>query len=104
MRKLLKHNHADINMVLTAVVMAIVFAISIVIVYSIFGGLDLSSVDADIDTRGDWGSGLNQTPAANATENVLSNLAVFYTIGPIAIIVVAAVGIIGYILLIRGRR
>jgi hypothetical protein len=93
MRSLLKNHEADVNMILTAVVMGIVFAISIAIIYSVLGGIDYTTIDA----------ALTGTPSVNASNALQTNLATFYTLGPIAIVVVAAVGIIGYVLLIRAR-
>ena len=91
MRQLLKDHDANVDMILTAVVMGIVFAVSIAIIYSTLGGIDYTTIDA----------GLTGTPAANASGNLQTNLNTFYTLGPIAIVVVAAVGIIGYVLLIK---
>ena len=93
MRKLLEYKNADVDMILTAVVMGIVFAVSIAIIYSVLGGIDYTTIDA----------GLTGTPAANASGNLQTNLNTFYTLGPIAIVVVAAVGIISYVLLIRRK-
>jgi len=97
MRKLWSNHHADVNMILTAVVMGIVFAISIAIIYSVLGGIDYTTIDASLGAT-------NYTPALNASTSLQSNLATFYTLGPIAIVVVAAVGIISYVLLIRARE
>jgi len=91
MRKFLKNHEADMNMILSAIIMAIVFAVGIIIVFNVIAGVDSTSIDAD----------LTGTPAANATDDLLSNVETFYTVGPIALIVVAAVGILSYILLLR---
>ena len=79
-----------------AVIAATMFAISIPIIYSVLGGIDYTTVDAAF---GDAGT----TPATNASENVLANLNTFFTIGPIYLVVIAAVGIIAAVLLLRGR-
>jgi len=81
------------NMILSAIVMAIVFAIGIIIVFNVIASVDTTTIDAD----------LTGTPAANATDDLLSNVETFYTVGPIALIVVAAVGILSYVLLLRRR-
>lgn len=94
MRQFLKNCEADVNMILTAVVMAIVFSISIAVVWSVLGGIAYTTIDGNIGTAA-------QTPCFNASETLVSNLDTFYTLGPIAIVVVAAVGIIGYVMLIR---
>jgi len=93
MRKLLENKLADVNMILTAVVAAIVFAISIAIVYAVLGGISYSTYDAS----------LTGTPAQNASDNLLTNLSTFYNLGPIYIVVIAAVGIIAAVLMVRGR-
>jgi len=92
MRKLNEKGSVDI--ILMAVVAAIVIAISLIIVYSVVGGLDTTTIDAD----------LSGTPSLNATDNLLSNLETFYTISPIYIVVLAAVGIIGAIMMIMVKR
>ena len=94
MRKL--DNLADVNMILTAVVAAIVFAISIAIVYAVLGGITYATYDTSF-------GGVNTTPAANASNNLLTNLNTFYNLGPIYIVVIAAVGIIAAVLMVRGR-
>ena len=93
MRSFLKNQDADMNMILSAIVMAIVFAIGIIIVFNVIASVDTATIDA----------GLTGTPAANATEDLLDNVETFYTVGPIALIVVAAVGILSYVLLLRRR-
>lgn len=96
MRSLISDEAADINMILTAVIAAIVFAISIAIVYAVLGGISYTTYDAN------FGS-VNTTPATNASNSLLTNLSTFYQLGPIYIVVVAAVGIIAAVLMIRGR-
>jgi len=102
MRKLLELNSADMNMILTAIVMAIVFAISIIIVFNIHAATsaDLDSLDSSLDTAMGNPAG-SATPVTNSSDNLLENVNTFYTIGPIALIVVAAVGILSYVLLLR---
>jgi len=92
MRKL--NNKGNVDIIIMAVVAAIVIAISLIIVYSVVGGLDTTTIDAD----------LTGTPSANATDNLLDNLETFYTISPIYIVVLAAVGIIGAIMMIMVKR
>jgi len=94
LRKL--NDNANIDMILTAVIAGVMFAIAIPIIYSVLGGVDYTSVDGGI-------GGVNTTPATNASTNVLTNLNTFFTIGPIYLVVVAAVGIIAAVLLLRGR-
>lgn len=100
LRKFIKNHQADMNMILAAIVMAIVFAIGIIITYNVIASVDVATIDDDIQAAiGDTAA----TPADNATEDLLDNLNTFYTVGPIALIVVAAVGILSYVLLLRRR-
>jgi len=95
-------DRANVDMILTAVIAGVMFAIAIPIIYSVLGGVNYNAVDLQLAT----GLGLNTTTstvATNASNNVLTNLATFFTIGPIYLVVVAAVGIIAAILLLRGR-
>ena len=94
MRSLIKDKMANIDMILTAVVAAIVFAVSIAIVYAVLGGIDYTTYDA----------GLTGTPAANASNNLITNMDTFYNLGPIYIVVIAAVGIIAAVLMVRMRK
>jgi len=93
MRKMKDNEEANVDMILTAVIAGVMFAIAIPIIYSVLGGIDYTSVDAKLEG----------TPATNASVSLLSNLATFFTIGPIYLVVVAAVGIIAAVLLLRGR-
>ena len=98
LKKILYNEEGDMNMILAAIVMAIVFAIGIIIVYNVLGSLDVSTIDSNLQTALDDSA---TTPAANATDDLITNVNTFYTVGPIALIVVAAVGILSYVLLLR---
>lgn len=91
MRKLLKNKNADLGMIMSAITMAILFSIGIVIIFNVIASVDSTTIDA----------GLTGTPSANATDDLLTNVGTFYTVGPIALIVVAAVAILSYVLLLR---
>jgi len=96
LRKLQTDERANVDMILTAVIAGVMFAIAIPIIYSVVGGVDYTTVDASFGVT-------NTTPATNASNNLLTNLNTFFTIGPIYLVVVAAVGIIAAVLLLRGR-
>ena len=96
MKKLLNNNHADLNMVLTAIVIAITLAIGLIITFNVLAALDTTTVDASFGDA-------NETPAANATTDLQTNIETFYTVAPIILIVLAAVGILGYVLLLKRR-
>ena len=93
MRKFWKNKEADINMILAAVVMAIALAIGIIITYNVIGSVDADTIDA----------GLTGNPAETAASALINQTNTFYTVAPIALIVVAAVAILGYVLLLRRR-
>ena len=93
LKEFLKNKEADMNLILTAIVIAIVLAIGIVIVFNVLGSIDTTTVDANFAG----------TPAANATTDLQTNLETFYTVAPISLIVIAAVGILAYVLLLRRK-
>jgi len=105
MKKLFRNNHGDMNMILAAIVMAITLAIGIIIIYNVAAVLDTSTLDNTLASNlGHASTGANEfNDSTNATVDLLSNIATFFTIAPIALIVVAAVGILGYVLLLRRR-
>jgi len=102
MRKLLNNKHGDLSMIFTAVIAAIMFAISLIVVFNILGAVDGSSIDARFNTTQDRNDSV-ETPAQNATTDLQTNIETFYTVGPIVLIVIAAVGILGYVMLLRKK-
>ncbi|NIQ88072.1 MAG: hypothetical protein GWN93_02875 [Deltaproteobacteria bacterium] len=100
MRKLWNNNHADLNMILGAVVTMVMLAISIVIVWNVVGSIDTTDLDTAVDgVYNDPGAA--STEVTNATSDLTDNLETFYSVAPIVLIVMAAVGILGYVLLLR---
>ena len=87
MRKLLRNKEADSRMITLVIGIMITLAISILIFYNIMGNIDTTTIDSD----------LTGTPAANATNEVLDQAEVFYTLAPLIVIVIVAVVIIGYV-------
>jgi len=108
MRSLFNNKRGNIDIIIMAVVAAIVIAVSLVIVYSVMGGLDTDSVDEKIreNVYGEGGTTWKNgtTFAGNASDNLLDNLGTFFTISPIYVVVLAAVGIIGAIMMIMVKR
>jgi len=92
MKSLWKNNHGDMNIIISAVIAAIALAIGIIIVFNVMGSLDTTDVDAEF---------ANSTPAANSTTDIQTNVETFYTVMPIVLIVMAAVAILGYVMLLR---
>ena len=192
MKRLIKDNKANTDMIVTGVIAAVLFAVSIPIIFSIMGGIDTSATDTDFqlasgtvttsqeNNSADWVSkGLipwnssfttnitltytpnggtsafsnvsmynttlscwmgvpsanwswdspvsgnlsvdsyllftdvqaircnysrlepTITPAGNSSDNLIANVETFFSIGPIYLVVIAAVGIIGAILILR---
>jgi len=91
MRRLLKNNHGDMNIIISAVVAAIALAIGIIIVFNVLASLDTTDVDGSF----------NGTPAGNSTTDIQTNVETFYTVMPIVLIVMAAVAILSYVMLLR---
>jgi len=87
-------------MILGAVVVAITLAISVIIVWNVVGAIDTTSVDDTLASNLGENTSLF-TPALNASDDLSTNLETFYTVAPIVLIVMAAVGILGYVLLLR---
>jgi len=104
-------DRANIDMILTAIIAGVMFAVAIPIIYSVVGGMDMTTMNQNIALRvmGGATSGdamdiyNNSTVVTNATDSLLTNVGTFFTIGPIYLVVVAAVGIIAAVLLLRGR-
>ena len=91
MKKLWNNKDANVATIILAVATAVTIAISILIVYSILGGVDTTTIDANF-------GGNTTTPAANATNSLTAGLGTFYTIAPIYIVVLIAVAIIGAVM------
>ena len=104
MRPFRKNNHADVSMILTALVLAITLAIGVIVIWNVLGAVETDDVD-DTLAENVYSETTATTirPAYNASLDVEGNLETFYTIAPIMLIVVAAVGILGYVLLLRRR-
>ena len=106
--KFLKDNHADMKLIGGVIGLFVTLIISILVLYSIAGSLDTSTIDAGVgDTISGAGDGIgneayNQTPAENTTSAILDQAGTFYTIAPIIGIVVVAVVILSYVSRIGG--
>ena len=107
MRKLWNNNHADLGMIMTSIIMAIGFAMALLVIFSILGGLSPGDVDGKVAEAIGYRSGTDSyngtTPVTNATGDLQTNVETFFTVGPIALIVIAAIGILGYVLLLRRK-
>ena len=102
MKNLLRNDNGDVSLIMTAIVLAITLAMGVIIVYAVIGGVNLSTIDANYRTS----IGSSNTackPAANATRTLVSNINPFFQLSPIVLIVIAAVGILSYLFVLRGK-
>jgi hypothetical protein len=98
MKKLRSQDTGNVQLILMAVVAAIVLSISIIIVYAVLAGINYDTIDRGMGWNG---SAVDlYRPSKNATGSLMTNLATFYSVSPIYIVVLAAVGIISAIMMI----
>jgi hypothetical protein len=98
-RGFVQNRFGNVEMITMAIVAAVMFAISIPITFNVIGSVPISDVDTQLRTA--LGETAGFVPAANATNSLLTQMNSFYSIGPIYLVVVAAVGIIAAILVLR---
>jgi len=91
------NDRGNVDLILMAVTAGVVIAISLLVIFPVIGGLNTDSIDADIGAS-------STTPAANATDNLVENLETFYSVSPIYVVVLAAVGIISAVMMIIVRK
>ena len=94
-----RNEDGNIEMITMGIVAAVMFAIAIPIVFNVVGSLSVSTIDTNLQNAGLGDS--NYVPAANATGALLTQINSFFSIGPIYLVVVVAVGIIAAILVLR---
>ena len=87
LKSLSQNNKADIKMIGAVVGILVTLIVAVLVFYNIAGSIDTTTIDA----------GLTGTPAANATDDTLSQAATFFSIAPIIAIVIVAVVILGYV-------
>ena len=97
--KLAENKEANIEMITMGIIAAVMFAIAVPIIFNVIGSLNISDTDTTLRTAMGETSGFK--PAANATTNLLTQINSFFSIGPIYLVVVVAVGIIAAILVLR---
>jgi len=110
--KLAEDKEANVEMITMGIVAAVMFAIAVPIIFNVMGSLNTATIDTNIKTNV-WGmsasndnddanASWNATiPAGNATNSILTQVNSFFSIGPIYLVVVVAVGIIAAILVLR---
>ena len=84
------------NAILTGIVIAITLAISVIIVWNVLASVDTTDIDSNFGDAA-------ETPSANATGDLQTNLETFYTVMPIVLIVIAAVAILSYVMMLRRK-
>ena len=106
------NRQGNIEMITMGIVAAVTFAIAIPIIFNVVGAIPISTIDTNIKTNVLGLQAVNPTdaqnatwnatiPCGNATGNLLTQINSFFSIGPIYLVVVIAVGIIAAILVIR---
>jgi len=95
MKKLWSDKTASVAMVGAAVAIIVTIFVSILIVYNIAASIDASTLDTDLQAA--TGNPTTWTPAANATDDTLTQTQTFYTVAPLIVVVLAAVVILGYV-------
>jgi ABC-type antimicrobial peptide transport system permease subunit len=106
----------NIEMITMGIVAAVTFAIAIPIVFNVIGSIDITTANDNIktnvyglspgadptdDNNRSWAEWNNTQPVGNATNSLLVQVNSFFSIGPIYLVVVVAVGIIAAILVLR---
>ena len=95
-----RDKNGNIEMITMGIIAAVMFAIAIPIIFNVIGSLDITTIDDDLATAMGEDTSV-YTPAANSTDNLLTQVNSFFAIGPIYLVVVVAVGIIAAILVLR---
>ena len=98
-RNIFRNDFGNIEMITMGIVAAVMFAIAIPITFNVIGSVPITTVDTTLRTA--LGETAGFVPAANATNNLLTQVNSFFSIGPIYLVVVVAVGIIAAILVLR---
>jgi hypothetical protein len=112
MRRLINNDNANLDMILGAVSVSILLAVSIVVAWNVVGGIDTADLDTIIRQNVHGLQQSNPTDAENATWNatlsvgnstdsLADNMETFYAVAPIVLIVMAAIAILGYVMLLR---
>jgi len=102
MRKLLSNKKGSADFILAAIVAAIAFGVGILIVWNVLGSFSIADLESDVGSAvyGNSSSS-NIRPVENTTNSLNSNLETFFVVAPIVLIIIAAVGIISYVLILR---
>lgn len=106
MRKLLNNHEANIGTIILAVATAITIAVSILIVYSVLGGLSTTTIDRNLAAVLNRNTTTTK-PAGNATLSLIAGLGTFFTLAPIYLVVLVAIAIISAVLgimVVNGRK
>jgi CheY-specific phosphatase CheX len=96
MRKFTENNQGNVGTIILAVATAVTLAVSILITYSILGGMDYASLDSGVADA--IGEDANSTRVTNSTNSLISGVNTFFSISPIYLIVLVAVAIIGAVM------
>ena len=100
MKSLLRNKNGDVSLVMQAIVISITMVMGIIITYAVIGGVSVTTIDKQVATSMGRNGAVN---ASNATKNIVSNVNTFFQIAPIMIVVIAAVGILSYLFILRQK-
>ena len=112
MRAFRKSENVDVSLIMQAIVISITMVMGIIIVFAILGGVKVSTFDSQVGRNigyyikypGGSNVSYNDTKyASNATKYIVSNVGTFFQIAPIMIVVIAAVGLLSYLFILRQR-
>jgi len=90
-RKFTENKSGAINMIVMGLLILIISALAIAVFYPIISAVDTTTIDAGF-------GGVNETPSANATSNVISTGNTVMGLNPLAGLVAVAAGIIALLL------
>ena len=92
LKKFWNNQDGDVKMIGAVVGILVTMIVAILVFYNIAGSIDVTDID----------SGFTGTPAANATDAVMTQAETFWSVAPIIAIVIVAVVILGYVSRIGG--
>ena len=113
MRLFRSNKNGNTDMITMAITAAILFGVGIILVFSTLSSVDIKTSQDNINkdiygrvpggTNDSWTAYNVSTPVKNATNNLITQTNSFFSIGPIYLVVIVAVGIISALLYLRQK-
>ena len=97
MKKFLKDENANIQMIGTVVGIFVTLIIAVLVLYNVLGSIDYSTVDDNLADQLTNDGVNDEAYAENASVALMDQSNTFFTIAPIIGVVVVAVIILGYV-------